>query len=77
MRLPVDEAFLALDALWVLGPEDPVTAELLPIARATLTELKARPILEQLDALAARGPAAALRTSTNGRDVAARDRVAG
>ncbi len=50
LGLPVDEALMAIDMLHVLGPTAPGVGEAVTTARATLTGLRATPLLALLDA---------------------------
>ncbi len=56
LRLPIDEALMAVDMVYVLGPQDPAVAEAVARARMTFTELRAGPFLELLDAATTHGP---------------------
>ena len=55
LRLPIDDVFLAIDMIYTLGPSEPFVAESASRARATLTRLKATPLLELLDEAIAHG----------------------
>ncbi len=59
LQLPLDEALLAIDLAYVLGPADPLTIETASRARALFTRIGARPYMDQLDAAIAHGPHAA------------------
>ncbi|MEO5703889.1 MAG: hypothetical protein ABIZ52_02520 [Candidatus Limnocylindrales bacterium] len=44
LRLPIDEALMALDMTYVLGPRDPAVAEAVSRARTNFIDLASRPI---------------------------------
>jgi hypothetical protein len=65
LRLPVDEALVAIDMGHVLGPDDPATREAAAIARPVFDGLRSGPLLALLDK-ATSGSATAGSTSTAG-----------
>ena len=56
LQLPVDEAFLAFDQHYALGPDDPLVVEGLATARRIFTDLRAAPLLAALDRIEASNP---------------------
>jgi hypothetical protein len=50
LRLELDEAQLAIDMVYVLGPNDPLTIEEVARARTAFAANRARTYLDQLDA---------------------------
>jgi class 3 adenylate cyclase/tetratricopeptide (TPR) repeat protein len=63
LRLPVDEVFLAVDMAYVLGPTDPLTAEVVASARSIVAGLHSKPLMALLDEAVASGPHQRLRAS--------------
>jgi class 3 adenylate cyclase/tetratricopeptide (TPR) repeat protein len=59
LGLAWDEALLGIQAIVTLGPDEPEVAAAVEASRAILTRLRARPILEGLERVVARGRAAA------------------
>ena len=55
-RLSFDEALLAIDMAYVLGPSEPFVADAISRTRATMTSLGSPPLLELLDAAISHGP---------------------
>jgi hypothetical protein len=55
LRLDVDEAIMAIDMVYVLGPADPLTADVVARARTTFAANHARTYLDQLEAAIAHG----------------------
>jgi hypothetical protein len=57
LRLPLDEALVAIDMGHVFGPEDPATREAAGVARSLFEGLRSGPLLALLDAATGTGPA--------------------
>jgi class 3 adenylate cyclase/tetratricopeptide (TPR) repeat protein len=55
----IDEALLAIDMVYVIGPTEDFVADAITSSRATLTRLGVRPLLDALDTALAHGPHAA------------------
>jgi hypothetical protein len=55
----IDEALLAIDMVYVIGPTEEFVADAITAARASLTRLGARPLLDALETALAHGPHAA------------------
>ena len=55
MRLELDEAILAIDLAYVLGPTDPLTVEAVAGARRILAANRARTYLDHLEVALAHG----------------------
>jgi hypothetical protein len=54
-RLPIDEAFVAIDMAHVLGMNEPATVDAVNTARATFNGLRSAPLLALVEAAAASG----------------------
>jgi tetratricopeptide (TPR) repeat protein len=55
LRLDIDEAIMAIDMVYALGPTDSLTADTVARARTTVAANHARAYLDQLDAALAHG----------------------
>jgi class 3 adenylate cyclase/predicted ATPase len=55
LRLDIDEAIMAIDMVYALGPSDPLVVDVVPRARTTFAANHARMYLDQLDAALAHG----------------------
>ncbi|HEY4270235.1 MAG TPA: hypothetical protein VGM94_18775, partial [Galbitalea sp.] len=55
LRLDIDEALMAIDMVYVLGPSDSLTADVVARARTTFVAIHARAYLDQLEAALAHG----------------------
>jgi class 3 adenylate cyclase/tetratricopeptide (TPR) repeat protein len=55
LRLDLDLGLMAIDMVYVLGPDDPPTQEAVDAARTTFTKERARTFLDQLDIALAHG----------------------
>jgi len=55
LRLDLDLAYMAIDMVYVLGPDDPLTQEAVAAARTTFTKELARTFLDQLEIALAHG----------------------
>ena len=67
LRLDIDEAIMAIDMVYVLGPADPLTAECVARARMTFAANRARAYLDQLEAALERGAHAVPGAATGAR----------
>jgi class 3 adenylate cyclase/tetratricopeptide (TPR) repeat protein len=67
LRLDLDEAIMAIDMVYVLGPTDSLTADAVARARTTFAANRGRAYLDQLDAALAHGAHAAAGTVSNTR----------
>jgi tetratricopeptide (TPR) repeat protein len=56
LRLDLEIAYIAIDLAWTIGPDEPLTREIIPEARATFARERARTFLDFLDEALARGP---------------------
>lgn len=66
LRLPLDEAFLAMDMAYVLGPTDPIAAEVIASARSIIAGLHSAPLATLLEDAVANGPHPRLRAAGGG-----------
>jgi hypothetical protein len=67
LRLDLDQAVMAIDMVYVLGPTDPLTIDAVARARATFAANHARLYLDQLDAALAHGAHSNTRAVASGR----------